>query len=101
MKAPHIKITNVILPDGFSHYLGSDFTLTPEVEDKKNKNAGILTNNPRSIHAEIAFQQLRGINISPSLLSHQNVASPTAQIYTSNQDERRIPGSHFPRANRM
>ncbi|XP_024904854.1 leucine-rich repeat-containing protein 9 [Pteropus alecto] len=101
VKAPHIKITNVILPDGFSHYLGSDFTLTPEVEDKKNKNAGILTNNPRSIHAEIAFQQLRGINISPSLLSHQNVASPTAQIYTSNHDERRIPGSHFPRANRM
>jgi len=32
MKAPPIKITNVILPGGFSHYLGSDFTLTPEVE---------------------------------------------------------------------
>ena len=32
VKAPPIKITNVILPGGFSHYLGSDFTLTPEVE---------------------------------------------------------------------
>ncbi|XP_054953627.1 leucine-rich repeat-containing protein 9 isoform X2 [Pan paniscus] len=101
VKTPPIKITNVILPSGLSHYLGSDVTLTPEVEDKKNKNAGILTNNPRSIHAEIAFRQLRGISISPSLLSHQNIASPTAQIYQSNQDKRRISGSNFPRSNRM
>uniref|UniRef100_A0A452UDP6 Leucine-rich repeat-containing protein 9 n=1 Tax=Ursus maritimus TaxID=29073 RepID=A0A452UDP6_URSMA len=36
VKAPPIKITNVILPGAFSHYLGSDFTVTPEVE-------GILT----------------------------------------------------------
>ncbi|KFO22867.1 Leucine-rich repeat-containing protein 9 [Fukomys damarensis] len=36
VKAPPIKITNLILPAGFSHYLGPDFTLTPEVE-------GILT----------------------------------------------------------
>ncbi|XP_059550718.1 leucine-rich repeat-containing protein 9 [Myotis daubentonii] len=100
VKSP-IKITNIILPGGFSHYLGSDFTLTPEVEGKKNKNAGILTNNPRSIHAEIAFRQLRGITLSPSLLSHQNMASPTAQMYQSNQDEGRIPGRHFPRSNRM
>nr|XP_054386673.1 leucine-rich repeat-containing protein 9 isoform X4 [Pongo abelii] len=101
VKTPPIKITNVILPSGFSHYLGSDVTLTPEAEDKKNKNAGILTNNPRSIHAEIAFRQLRGISISPSLLSHQNIASPTAQIHQSNQDKRRISGSNFPRSNRM
>ncbi|XP_024305335.1 leucine-rich repeat-containing protein 9 isoform X3 [Homo sapiens] len=101
VKTPPIEITNVLLPSGFSHYLGSDVTLTPEVEDKKNKNAGILTNNPRSIHAEIAFRQLRGISISPSLLSHQNIASPTAQIYQSNQDKRRIFGSNFPRSNRM
>ncbi|XP_045436000.1 leucine-rich repeat-containing protein 9 isoform X2 [Pipistrellus kuhlii] len=101
VKASPIKITNIILPGGFSHYLGSDFTLTPEVEDKKNKSAGILTNNPRSIHAEIAFRQLRGINLSPSLLSHQNTTSPTAQMYQSNQDEGRIPGRHFTRTNRM
>ncbi|ELK27267.1 hypothetical protein MDA_GLEAN10023894 [Myotis davidii] len=31
VKSP-IKITNIILPGGFNHYLGSDFTLTPEVE---------------------------------------------------------------------
>ncbi|XP_053784833.1 leucine-rich repeat-containing protein 9 [Desmodus rotundus] len=97
VKASPIKITNVILSSGFSHYLGSDFTLNPEVEDRKNKNAGILTNNPRSIHAEIAFRQLRGINLSPSLLSHQTMASPTTQTYQSNQDGGRIPGSHFPR----
>lgn len=36
VKASPIKITNIILPGGFNHYLGSDFTLTPEVE-------GILT----------------------------------------------------------
>ncbi|XP_046502943.1 leucine-rich repeat-containing protein 9 isoform X3 [Equus quagga] len=101
VKAPPIKITNVILPGGFSHYLRSDFTFTPEIEDKKNKNAGILTNNPGSIHAEIAFRQLRGINLSPSLLSRQNVASAASQMYQSNQDEGRIPGSHFPRSNRM
>ncbi|KAM5241625.1 leucine-rich repeat-containing protein 9 isoform 3-T5 [Hipposideros larvatus] len=101
VKPPPIKITNIILPGGFSHYLGSDFTLTPEVEDKKNKNAGILTNNPRSIHAKIAFRQLKGLNLSPSLLSHQNMASQTAPMYQSNQDEARIPGSHFPRVNQM
>ncbi|XP_036887666.1 leucine-rich repeat-containing protein 9 [Sturnira hondurensis] len=101
VKASPIKITNVILSSGFSHYLGSDFSLSPEVEDRKNKDAGILTNNPRSIHAEIAFQQLRGINLSPPLLSPQTMASPTAQTYQSNQDGGRIPGSHFPRANRM
>ncbi|XP_064230966.1 leucine-rich repeat-containing protein 9 [Aotus nancymaae] len=103
VKTPPIKITNVILPGGFSHYLGSDITLTAEVEvsDRKNKNAGILTNNPRSIYAEIAFQQLRGLSISPSLLSHQNIASPTAQIYQSNQDERRISGNNFLRSNRI
>ncbi|XP_070449219.1 leucine-rich repeat-containing protein 9 isoform X4 [Equus przewalskii] len=101
VKAPPIKITNVILPGGFSHYLRSDFTFTPEIEDKKNKNAGILTNNPGSIHAEIAFRQLRGINLSPSLLSRQNVASAASQMYQSNQDKGRIPGSHFPRSNRM
>ncbi|XP_076778147.1 leucine-rich repeat-containing protein 9 isoform X2 [Arvicanthis niloticus] len=32
VKATPIKITNVILPAGFSHFLGPDFTLTPEVE---------------------------------------------------------------------
>nr|XP_048271833.1 leucine-rich repeat-containing protein 9 isoform X2 [Myodes glareolus] len=32
VKASPIKITNVILPAGFSHFLGPDFTLTPEVE---------------------------------------------------------------------
>ncbi|XP_026635089.1 leucine-rich repeat-containing protein 9 isoform X2 [Microtus ochrogaster] len=32
VKASPIKITNVILPVGFSHFLGPDFTLTPEVE---------------------------------------------------------------------
>ncbi|XP_029808042.1 leucine-rich repeat-containing protein 9 [Suricata suricatta] len=102
VKAPSIKITNVILRSGFSHYLGSELgILTPEAEDQKNKNAGILTNNPRSIHAEIALRQLRGINLSPSLLSHQNMASPTAQMYQSNLDEERTPGSHFPRSNRM
>uniref|UniRef100_A0A667GUX8 Leucine rich repeat containing 9 n=1 Tax=Lynx canadensis TaxID=61383 RepID=A0A667GUX8_LYNCA len=40
VKAPPMKITNVILPSGFSHYLGSDFTLTPEAE-------GILTKSFR------------------------------------------------------
>ncbi|VTJ88177.1 Hypothetical predicted protein, partial [Marmota monax] len=54
---------------------------------KKDKNTGILTSNPRSIHAEIAFRQLRGINLSPNLLSHPNIASPTAQMYQSNQNE--------------
>ncbi|XP_073098407.1 leucine-rich repeat-containing protein 9 isoform X5 [Manis javanica] len=101
VKASPIKITNVILPGGFSHYAGPDFTLTPEVEDKKNKNAGILTNSPQSIHAEIAFRQLREINLSASLLSRQNMAPPTTQMFQSNQDEERIPGSHFPRSNRM
>lgn len=67
------------------------FLIVPQflISDKKNKNAGILTNNPRSIHAEIAFRQLRGINLSPPLLSHQGMASPTTQMYQSNPDEGR------------
>ncbi|XP_021103662.1 leucine-rich repeat-containing protein 9 isoform X2 [Heterocephalus glaber] len=102
VKAPPIKITNLILPAGHSHYLGPDFTLTPENEDKKNRSAGILSNNSRNIHEEIAFWQLRGKNLPPTLLSHQNIASPTAQMYPSNQDEgRRIPGSNFPRSNHI
>ncbi|XP_064148616.1 leucine-rich repeat-containing protein 9 [Loxodonta africana] len=101
VKAPPIKITNVILPGEFNHFLGSDFTLTPEVEDKKNKNAGTVTDNPRSIHAEITFRQLKGANLSPTLLSQQNIASQTAQIYQSNQEEGRIPGNNVPRSNQM
>ncbi|XP_042638021.1 leucine-rich repeat-containing protein 9 [Orycteropus afer afer] len=101
VKAPPLKITNVILPGGFNHYLGSDFTLTPEVEDKKNKNAGILTSNPRSIHAETAFRPLRGSNLSPSVLSQQNITSQTAQIYQNNNEEGRMAGNDFPRSNRM
>ncbi|XP_062037538.1 leucine-rich repeat-containing protein 9 [Lepus europaeus] len=101
LKAPPIKITNMILPGGFSHYLGPDFTLTPEIEDKKSKNTGILTSNPRSIHAEIAFRQLRGINISPSLLSHQSIAPPATQIFQTSHEEGRIPGSNFSRSNQL
>ncbi|XP_006516440.1 leucine-rich repeat-containing protein 9 isoform X3 [Mus musculus] len=33
VKASPIKITNVLLPAGFSRFLGPDFTLTPEVEE--------------------------------------------------------------------
>uniref|UniRef100_A0A8C0K5F0 Leucine rich repeat containing 9 n=1 Tax=Canis lupus dingo TaxID=286419 RepID=A0A8C0K5F0_CANLU len=48
VKAPPIKITNVIMPGGFSHYLGSDFTLTPEVEGIFTESDFILetTNKP-------------------------------------------------------
>ncbi|XP_040831655.1 leucine-rich repeat-containing protein 9 [Ochotona curzoniae] len=81
LKAPPVKMANVTLPGGFSHYLGPDFILTPELEDKKSKNAGILTNNPRSIHAEIAFRQLRGI-----VMPHQSLASPAAQMYQSGHE---------------
>ncbi|XP_060030856.1 leucine-rich repeat-containing protein 9 isoform X2 [Erinaceus europaeus] len=89
VKVPPLKITNVILPNTFSHYMGSDFNLSPEAEDKKSKNTGMLANNPRNIHAEIAFRQFKGINLSPSMLSNQNIPSSTAQMYQSNQDEER------------
>ncbi|XP_075387944.1 leucine-rich repeat-containing protein 9 [Tenrec ecaudatus] len=99
VKAPPIKITNVILLGGNSHNLGSD--LTSEVEDKKNKNAVSLTNNARSFHTEPAFRQLRGTNLSQSLLSQQNVTSLTAQTHQSNQEEGRMPANNLPRSNRM
>ncbi|MBZ3871661.1 Leucine-rich repeat-containing protein 9 [Sciurus carolinensis] len=41
MKASPIKITNVILPGGFSHCLGPDFTLTPETEGILTKSQGV------------------------------------------------------------
>ncbi|XP_027698721.1 leucine-rich repeat-containing protein 9 [Vombatus ursinus] len=110
MKTPPIKITNVILHEGINHYLGSDFTFTPVNEgilssecnkDKKTKNAGNMTNNLHSIHAEITFQQLRGINISPAFTSQQNVATRSIQMYQSNRDDGRMLGNNFSRQNRM
>ncbi|KAM6202627.1 leucine-rich repeat-containing protein 9 [Rhynchocyon petersi] len=41
VKASPVKITNVILPGGFNHYLGSDFTLTSEVEGIWTKTSRI------------------------------------------------------------
>lgn len=32
LKGPSLKITNVILPGGFNHYMESDFTLPTEPE---------------------------------------------------------------------
>uniref|UniRef100_A0A7N4PT55 Leucine rich repeat containing 9 n=1 Tax=Sarcophilus harrisii TaxID=9305 RepID=A0A7N4PT55_SARHA len=109
-KAPPIKITNVILHEGINHYFGSDFTFTPVNEvilpsecnkEKKAKNAGTMTNNPRSIHAEIIFQQLRGVNISPTFMSQQNVISRSVQMYQGNRDDERMPGNNFSRQNQM
>ncbi|XP_074092030.1 leucine-rich repeat-containing protein 9 isoform X2 [Macrotis lagotis] len=110
VKAPPIKITNVILHEGFNQYLGSDFTFTPVNEgilpseynkDKKAKNAGNMTNNTRSIHAEIAFQQLRGVNISPTFTSQQHITSRSIQMYQGNRDDGRMPGNNFSRQNRL
>ncbi|XP_072485470.1 leucine-rich repeat-containing protein 9 isoform X4 [Notamacropus eugenii] len=109
-KAPPIKITNVILHEGINHYIGSDFTFTPVNEgilpsecnkEKKTKTAGNMTNNPRSIHAEITFQQLRGVSISPTFMSQQNVTSRTIQMYQGNRDDGRMFGNNFSRQNRM
>lgn len=83
-----LKGSQALLLNSF-HYLLLLILSQFLISDKKNKNAGTLTNNPRSIHAEIAFRQLRGIDPSPSLLLHQNMTSPTTQVYQSNPDEER------------
>ncbi|XP_056666815.1 leucine-rich repeat-containing protein 9 isoform X1 [Monodelphis domestica] len=109
VKAPPIKITNVILHEGLGHYFGTDFTFTPVNEniltsecnkDRKMKNSGSMTNNPRSVNAEITFQQLRGVNISPTFMSQVNVASRSSQMYQGSRDDGRMPGN-FSRQNRM
>ncbi|XP_055989754.1 leucine-rich repeat-containing protein 9 [Sorex fumeus] len=87
VKGPPLKITSVILPGGFSHYMGSDITLATETEDKKSKNSGILIDSPQSIDAEMPFRQFRGIHFSPPLLSHPNMTSPATPMYQRNEDE--------------
>uniref|UniRef100_A0A8C6QC30 Leucine rich repeat containing 9 n=1 Tax=Nannospalax galili TaxID=1026970 RepID=A0A8C6QC30_NANGA len=62
VKASPVKITNVILPAGFSHFLGPDFTLTPEVE-------GIFTVSER-----IQIQRNNSSNNSKKhLISNRNL----------------------------
>lgn len=62
VKAPPIKITNVILPSGFSHYFGSELgILTPEAE-------GILTKSFRmNVKANTSFEK-KNLTLLPILL---------------------------------
>ncbi|XP_038612832.1 leucine-rich repeat-containing protein 9 isoform X2 [Tachyglossus aculeatus] len=110
-KVAPIKITNVVLPGEFNPYLGSDCTFPHATEDlfpnesnniKKSKNQGILTNNPRSLHAEMASRQLRGgASLSPPCVPQQNFTSRTPQIFRSPRDpEGRLPPSNLSRPNR-
>ncbi|KAM4663517.1 LOW QUALITY PROTEIN: leucine-rich repeat-containing protein 9 [Discoglossus pictus] len=65
-----LRVTNVCLSAGMNHFGGGDLHLNNAHEDmlpneankyKKSKHHVLgMANNPRSIHAEIAFRQLRG-----------------------------------------
>ncbi|XP_028935145.1 leucine-rich repeat-containing protein 9 isoform X3 [Ornithorhynchus anatinus] len=109
-KVAPIKIKNVVLPGEFNPYLGSDYTFPHAIEDlfpnesnnnKKSKNQGIVLNNPRSFHGEIAFRQLRrGTSLSPPCVSQQNSTLRTSQIFRNLRDpEGRLPPSKLSRPN--
>ncbi|XP_077180065.1 leucine-rich repeat-containing protein 9 [Paroedura picta] len=72
-----MKITNLSLLGSINHLHGLELAVPQTAEDttgnesnrmRKSKNVGLGTNNPRSIHAEIALRQAKGA--STTLPSH-------------------------------
>ncbi|XP_064369582.1 leucine-rich repeat-containing protein 9 [Dromaius novaehollandiae] len=71
-----LRITNVNLNENLNHFFGSDFTFHHKLEKpvltvsnkNKSKNPGIITNNPRGIHAERGLWQAKGA--AANLLNH-------------------------------
>ncbi|MEE6494039.1 hypothetical protein FKM82_017005 [Ascaphus truei] len=112
-KPAPLRITNVTLPGGIHHFGGADFHLNNAHEDtipneankyKKSKHHVLgMAQNPRSIHAEIAFRQLRGgTNLSSSYLTQQSASNRVPHMYPNNQEhDGRLLSNGSLRQNRM
>ncbi|XP_069495003.1 leucine-rich repeat-containing protein 9 isoform X2 [Ambystoma mexicanum] len=105
-KPPQVRVTNLNLSGTIPHLLGSDLVFNHPHEDtlaneankrKKSKFQTVMgpVNNPRSIHAEIAYRQLRGgPNISPTYLAQHSGSLRTAQLHPNNQEhDGRLPNN--------
>ncbi|XP_043929516.1 leucine-rich repeat-containing protein 9 [Protopterus annectens] len=92
-----VRVTNVSLTGGLQNFLGSDILFSNTCEDlanetskcKKSKNATVtLTNNPRSMHAEIAIRQVKGgTNYSSTYLAPRIGSSPLVNANPSHQNQ--------------
>ncbi|XP_043372598.1 leucine-rich repeat-containing protein 9 isoform X4 [Dermochelys coriacea] len=111
-KHPPMRVTNVNLLEGINHLFGSDLMFPHVLEDpllneankhKKSKNPGMVTNNPRSIHAEIALRQVKGATANLlNQLTQQSGTTQTAFVHqNSRENDGRMPANSPSRPNRM
>uniref|UniRef100_H3BH59 Leucine rich repeat containing 9 n=1 Tax=Latimeria chalumnae TaxID=7897 RepID=H3BH59_LATCH len=97
-KPMQLRVASVTINGG--PFLGSEFLAPHTFEDclpteknkcknKQHKQAsGTIATNPRSVHAEIAFRQLKGgTNYSPVCLAQQNGSSRTLSNYPNSQEQ--------------
>ncbi|XP_075782450.1 leucine-rich repeat-containing protein 9 isoform X4 [Pelodiscus sinensis] len=101
-KHPPLRVTNVNLLEGINNLFGSDLVFPHVLEDpllneankhKKSKNPGMVTNNPRSIHAEIALRQVKGATAN---LLNQLTQHGTLRTAHFHQGSRENGGRHSP-----
>nr|XP_025046618.1 leucine-rich repeat-containing protein 9 isoform X4 [Pelodiscus sinensis] len=101
-KQPPLRVTNVNLLEGINNLFGSDLVFPHVLEDpllneankhKKSKNPGMVTNNPRSIHAEIALRQVKGATAN---LLNQLTQHGTLRTAHFHQGSRENGGRHSP-----
>ncbi|XP_074986056.1 leucine-rich repeat-containing protein 9 isoform X4 [Caretta caretta] len=110
-KHPPMRVTNVNLLEGINHLFGSDLMFPHVFEDpllneankhKKSKNPGMVTNNPRSIHAEIALRQVKGATANLLNQLTQSGTTRTAFVHqNSRENDGRMPANSPSRPNRM
>ncbi|XP_043404866.1 leucine-rich repeat-containing protein 9 isoform X4 [Chelonia mydas] len=111
-KHPPMRVTNVNLLEGINHLFGSDLMFPHVFEDpllneankhKKSKNPGMVTNNPRSIHAEIALRQVKGATANLlNQLTQQSGTTRSAFVHqNSRENDGRMPANSPSRPNRM
>uniref|UniRef100_A0A8C3EZT1 Leucine rich repeat containing 9 n=1 Tax=Chrysemys picta bellii TaxID=8478 RepID=A0A8C3EZT1_CHRPI len=111
-KHPPVRVTNVNLLEGINHLFGSDLMFPHVLEDplqneankyKKSKNPGMVTINPRSIHAEIALRQVKGATANLlNQLTQQSGTTRTAYVHqNSRENDGRMPANSPSRPNRM
>ncbi|XP_039597283.1 leucine-rich repeat-containing protein 9 [Polypterus senegalus] len=111
-KPAPLRMNNMHMTGGLQHLMSQD-VLTHGFEDalphetikyKKYKHtSGLITTNSRSVHAEIAFRQLRGGSGFPSASAmQQNLLSRLLPSYPNSHDqERRFQRSSAHRPARM
>ncbi|XP_078516483.1 leucine-rich repeat-containing protein 9 [Lissotriton helveticus] len=106
-KPPPMRVTNVNL-GGIPHILGSDLVFPhphdetlPNEGKKRSKFQSVmgLINHPRSVHAEMAYRQLRGgPNISPTYIAQQGGSLRNAHIQANSQEhDGRLPNNGYSR----